>query len=426
MQAKITKPLIKALQTKEKPFEVVDEDLPGFLLRVQPSGRMNYYASFRLPSGQRNRVRIGDARVITPQIARDKAKEILASVVQGEDPAAAKRKGMTLETFLKGEYKDWALAHRKSGAHTVQRLLAAFSELLNLPLEKVNTWAVQKWSTERLKPSEEPGDKRGVTKATVNRDVAHLRAAISKAQEWGIVKTHPLKGLKLMKEDSAAIVRYLSDDETKSLLAALEAREKHLRASRARYNKWLADRKHELLPDLAKVAFADALRPMVLLTLKTGLRRGEIFQLKWADVDLDRATLTVRGDGAKSGKTRHIPITQQTVEVLRQWAGQSDCSGLVFPNRDGAERDNVRKVWAKLLEDAGIKEFRWHDMRHDFASKLVTAGVDLNTVRELLGHSDLKMTLRYAHLAPERKAAAIAVLDTPSNVVQLKKTKKHA
>jgi len=84
----------------------------------------------------------------------------------------------------------------------------------------------------------------------------------------------------------------------------------------------------------------------------------------------------------------------------------------VFPGQTGAPLNNVRRSWEGVLQAAHITRFRWHDLRHTFASKLVMAGVDLNTVRELLGHSDYKMTQRYAHLAPEHKAAAVAKLVT--------------
>ena len=158
--------------------------------------------------------------------------------------------------------------------------------------------------------------------------------------------------------------------------------------------------------------FADHLHPMILLSMNTGLRRGEIFSLKWENVSLERALLTIEGAYAKSGKTRHIPLNSEAISVLKEWRRQTDSSDLVFHNKDGLRFDNIKNGWATILNAAKIKNFRWHDLRHHFASRLVMSDVDLNTVRELLGHSDMSMTLRYAHLAPEHKANAVEKLVT--------------
>jgi integrase len=145
----------------------------------------------------------------------------------------------------------------------------------------------------------------------------------------------------------------------------------------------------------------------VLLALNTGLRRGELFGLLWDDVNLTAKLLIVRGDGTKSGQTRVVNLNSEAVEILRAWKpAPVTRDALVFPGRDG-ERDDLKTAWQRLLKAADITRFRFHDLRHTFASKLVMAGVDLNTVRELLGHSDLKMTIRYAHLAPAVKASAV-------------------
>jgi len=146
---------------------------------------------------------------------------------------------------------------------------------------------------------------------------------------------------------------------------------------------------------------------MVVASLNTGLRRGELFSLTWDNVAVASRVLTITGATSKSGQTRHMPLNDAAFEALAAWRNQTAGHGLVFPSADGRRFDNCNKSWRGLLRDAEIAGFRWHDMRHEFASKLVMAGVPLNTVRELLGHADLSTTLRYAHLAPDHTAEAV-------------------
>jgi integrase len=195
-----------------------------------------------------------------------------------------------------------------------------------------------------------------------------------------------------------------------ALRAALQARDGSRRDGRARFNAWRLERKYRTLPDYG--TYPDHIEPITLTALNTGLRRGELFGLQWGVVDLTAQRLTVRGASAKTGVTRHVPLNREVVEVLRAWRTCTPDAedAYVFPGPQGERMTTLKTAWLKVAKAAKLKDFTFHDLRHTFASKLVMAGVDLNTVRELLGHSDIKMTLRYAHLAPEHKAAAVAKL----------------
>ena len=159
----------------------------------------------------------------------------------------------------------------------------------------------------------------------------------------------------------------------------------------------------------------DYLKPIVLLALNTGMRRGELFSLRWVDVDLGRRQLTIVGADAKSEQTRYIDLNREAYTLLVEWQKRWGNYQLVFPNPNTGEQfDNIKSAWNGLREAAGLKNFRFHDLRHSFASKLVMKGVDLYVVKELLGHSSIEMTERYAHLAPSARKEAVARLECRS------------
>jgi len=414
MKKKLTAKSVAKLKPEPKPYNVVDTELKGFLLRVQPSGDMVYYARYRF-NGVQTQLRVGEASVLTPALARDKALVIFGQVADGIDPAAARRLARvdTLGRFIETDYNDKVLKLKRSGAATLDRLKRCFKFLWGRKLNDPTIGnAVINWRAKRIAA--------GKARTTVNRDIAALRAAFSWAVEQEYIADHPLAKIKPLKVDSAPKVRYLTDTEEKNLIGALDKREDEMRAARDNHNTWCAERGYVPWPDLKEVTYVDHLKPMVLVSLHTGLRRGELFSLIWEDIDLQKRTLTVAGTSSKSGNTRHIPLNATAFAALKDWRNQTRNRGLVFPSKDGKRFDNVNSAWATVLGNAGITDFRWHDMRHTFASKLVMAGVDLNTVRELLGHSDIKMTLRYAHLAPQVKAAAVERLVQPDSLIPLK------
>jgi integrase len=312
-------------------------------------------------------------------------------------------------------YDAWMKSTYGKRTTQVAQIRSAFRDLLELKLSEFTTARIERWRVNRKfhhAGSDAPKKRRAreVKRSTVNRNIAALRAALNRATEWGVLSSMPLGKIKFRAEDENAVVRYLTEEEESRLRGALVARDNARRAARASANVWRRDRgyKEWTVYD----TYTDYLTPLVLLAINTGLRRGELLQLKWRDLDLQRRILTVRGEGAKTGQTRHIPLNSEAVRVMKAWRPTTaEPAWLVFGGAsETAPLFAVKKAWHGVLKAATVTSFRFHDLRHTFASKLVMSGIDLNTVRELLGHKSLTMTLRYAHLAPEHKAAAVETL----------------
>jgi len=217
--------------------------------------------------------------------------------------------------------------------------------------------------------------------ASINRELAFLKRVFTVAVGDGLADTNPVRAVKLFRENNRR-VRYLTDEEEARLRAAIAD------------DEW------------PKVAFA----------LHTGFRQGNQFRLPWSDVNFDQGV--IRAHRPKAGEDYFVPMNDDLRAILRTLPSRLR-SEYVFPSETGTTpldaKNFLHRVFAPALKRAGIADFRWHDTRHTFASRLVMAGVDLRTVQALLGHKTLAMTERYAHLSPAHKLAAVQRLNRPEN-----------
>jgi integrase len=288
-------------------------------------------------------------------------------IKEGKQPEVKK---ITNHSFreLANEYVVWS--QRQRG---FQQKLAVIGQLLDAfghyQLRLFTSKLLEQYQTERLKKGNKP--------ATVNRHLATIKHMFTKAVDWDMVEGETLKRIRRVKllEENNRRLRYLSKEECQALVDACD----------------------------------NHLRPIVVIALNTGMRKSEVLLLKWDNVDLKHGFLLL--EMTKNGERREIPINETVGEELRSLTRRLDVPYVFYDRLTGKPYDDVKRSFKSACKRAGIKDFRFHDLRHTFASHLVMAGIDLTTVRELLGHKTLTMTLRYAHLAPTHKVRALDVLD---------------
>jgi len=386
-----------AAQPRNKPFDIHDSRLPGFVLRVQPSG----VRSFCVQLGRGRRLTLGKVGPLTPDQARHRCELVLGNVAHGREPTAgldgAAR--ISLGEYITSQYRPWALANRpRSATSALARIEYCFRQWNDQPLCSLSTPQLETWKTARLA--------QGLRPATVLRDLANLSGVLSHAVRLGMLPDNPMRRVDKPRLDRTPNVRFLDPEEEARLRSALDARDARLRAARESGNFWRRARHRTQLRRLTR--FGDHMTPAILISLNTGLRRGELLALRWNDINFRLAVLSVQATSAKTGQTRHVPLNEEAIDALKQWRVQNpDVSGI---DKVFAATTSFKTAWSGILKAAKIKNFRWHDLRHHFASRLVQADVNLNTVRELLGHGSLAMTVRYAHLGPDQKREAVALL----------------
>jgi integrase len=412
MKKNLTQTIIHSLKPQEKPYEVFDATCPGLFVVIGKTKKM-YYLKYDDAGGRRHKHKIGEAGdVLTVAQAREAANDLKARLARKENIEPEKKPdSISLGAFI-SLYEPERVREHKAGQATVNMMRSAFSKFLPKKMDDLIAKDFLAWRNERLDG--------GVKRVTVNKNIVALRAAFNWGVENKVIAANPLDGFKMLKKDEKEIVRYLDDDERERLYAALDAREHKIRDTRENNNGRLAEGGLEVRPAIDG-EFADYLKPMVILTLYTGLRRGSLFLLQWGDVDFNTGYITLESDkhksGTKNNKTLRIPMNETAEATLRAWHSQctsTSPSDYVFTSpKTGGKFDNITTSWENLLKMANIENFRFHDLRHDYASRLAMNGILLNTIRVLLGHSGISTTLRYAHLSPNTEREAVKSLDKP-------------
>jgi len=291
-----------------------------------------------------------------------------ADILRGvKMPANMKDKGIKF-SLLAQEAIDWYINHDRRDVRNfkgrMKFILEAFADRVadEIKPSEIDTWiSSHKWSA-----------------ATKNRYKNVFGKTFKIALADGKVTSNPARMVEQRAENNARI-RFLSADEEEKLRAAI----------RKRFPKHM---------------------PEFDVALNTGMRKSEQFSLEWSQVSLTRKR--IRLEKTKNGSDREIPLNKTCLNVLEALHGIGPHSGRVFLSKYGRDLNDPRAWFELALEEAKVKNFRWHDLRHTFISRLVMKDVNLRTVQELAGHKTISMTTRYAHLAPEHNQAAIEKLDS--------------
>jgi len=325
-------------------------------------GTKIYWVSYRDPNGRTRQKRIGPSKTAAENFAR----KVKVEVTEGKYIDKKETPKVLIKDFVEESYEPWCKANNR-GYESKRFFIAEIVELWGSKyLNELSDEDLEKYKWQMLK-AKKP--------VMFNRVLATISHLYTIAVKFGKIEGCSFSTAeKRIKEKNR--LRYLMPQEVKNLLQACP---KHL-------------------------------YPIVVTALHTGMRKSEILGLRMgANLDLENRRISLAR--TKNDEARHIPIDQTLYDELAVVAASKGEGDYLFVKADGSPYGDVKKAFASALKGAGISDFHFHDLRHTFASNLVMNGVDLYAVKELLGHKDIKMTMKYAHLSPEHKSSAIHFLD---------------
>lgn len=366
---KLTQPFVATAScpTGKQKVDYFDTEVSGLLLKVMPTGKRSYYLRFKDSHSRSCERSMGlDARVVSISEARQQAKHHLAELMLGRDPFTAKqtrRETPTLNEFIITTYlphiqvrkKSWKVDETAFRLHIQPTLGKLYMD--DITRQEVNN--LVNAHAKAYKP------------ASTNRMLNVLHRLFACALDWQIpgVTENPAARVKKLKENNQRD-RYLSKEELRALWAELDASE------------------------------STYITSIIKFLILTGARKSEAVNATWNDINFHKCQWTIREN--KSGKTRHVPLSDLAIDTLIQVERIPGCD-YIFPNpKTLMPYNNLFHTWKKIREAAGIPDVRIHDLRHSYASFLVNNGMPIYDVSDILGHSNVATTKRYAHLSNEK------------------------
>jgi integrase len=341
----------------------------GIYLRKGKNGDVTYYIRYKFQRTDKKERLGSKSRGFTREMAKEALRSRLGDIARGQFNLDKTRRPIPFSKLVE-DYREYGASAKRAWnkeKHITERFGRHF---VNTPLSQVTQWKIEKWKGERSKE---------VKPNTVNRELTVIKHMLRKAVEWGMTSNNPATGVKRFTYNDQR-TRFLTVDETRSVLS-----------------------------ECGKQVDQPWLLPIVLLALHTGMRKGELCGLRWENVHLDRSVITVKQ--GKTQRVKTVSINEPAREALEWFAANRYGDYLLmWPWGKRVGSVTVYEAFKRAYIAAGVIDFRFQDLRHTFASHLAMSGADLLTLKDLLGHTNIQMTTRYAHLFQEHKAQAVARL----------------
>ena len=388
MAQRITQKLISKLSpAPQGNYIEYDSEIPGFGVRITATGVVAFILNYRI-HGRERRYTIGRYPELTATAARERALQLRGRVLDGHDPLEERERDRSEPTLgdLADQYlHEYAVTHKRPTS--IRNDCEMIEKIIVPKLGKLRLKSIGKKDIESLHASLKS------TPYRANRVLALLSKMFTLASQWGLRADNPAHGVPRFNEDRRE--RWLSAEEIGRFWEALE-----------NYKDQNA---------------ANALR----LLLLTGAREGEVLKSDWDQFDLERGIWTKPSHHTKQKKIEYVPLSKAAVALLIEMKSKSS-GGPLFPGAKrkgkggkltgGDKRVSLRRPWVQACKAAGLVEaikvkgkkqiitrhrplVRIHDLRHTYASHLVSAGMSLQIVGKLLGHTQPQTTARYAHVA---------------------------